>query len=106
MGKDGFSSSIKESELAEGKMKAIRVKGKAVLLVRQGGEVFALSNRCPHAGCMFQSGILSGYLVKCPCHGWKFDIRTGQYTENPLTALETYRCKVENGKIYVETEKP
>ena len=59
MGKDGFVSSINERELKEGKMKALRIKGKPILLVRQGGEVFGVSNYCPHMGCTFQGGILS-----------------------------------------------
>jgi nitrite reductase/ring-hydroxylating ferredoxin subunit len=106
MGKDGFFSSIRENELAESKMKAVRIKGKAVLLVKQGGEVSALSNRCPHEGCTFESAMLSGYIVMCPCHGWKFDVRNGQYNENSRITLQIYRCKIENGKIFVETEKP
>jgi nitrite reductase/ring-hydroxylating ferredoxin subunit len=106
MGKDGFVSSLKESELKDGQMRAVRIKGKPILLARIGGEVFGLSNRCPHAGCSFEGGILRDYVVMCPCHGWKFDIRNGQYTENALTTLETYRCKVESGKIFVDIEKP
>lgn len=105
MSKNGFVPSIKESEISEGHMKAVRVKGKPVLLVRQGGEVFAVSNLCPHMGCSFEQGILRDYLVMCPCHGWKFDVRNGQYTENALTSLQSYRCKIENGKIFVEIEK-
>ena len=58
MNKDGFVSSIKESEINEGQMRAVRVKGKPILLVRQAGEVFALSNRCPHMGGTFEGGIL------------------------------------------------
>ncbi|MCL5949404.1 MAG: Rieske (2Fe-2S) protein [Candidatus Bathyarchaeota archaeon] len=105
MGKDGFVSSVKEGELKEGQMKAVRVKGKPILLVRQGGEVFGVSNYCPHMGCTFEGGILRDYLVMCPCHGWKFDIRNGQYIENKQTTLQTYRCKIENGKIFIEIEK-
>ncbi len=105
MDKDSFVSSIKESELKEGQMKAVRVKGRPILLVRQGGEVFGVSNFCPHEGCEFQGGILNGYVVMCPCHGWKFDVRNGQYQDNPQTALTCYRCKIENGKIYVEIKK-
>jgi nitrite reductase/ring-hydroxylating ferredoxin subunit len=105
MNKDGFVSSVKESEIKEGQMKAVRVKGKPILLVRQGGEVFGVSNYCPHMGCTFEGGILRDYVVMCPCHGWKFDIRTGEYIENKVTALQTYRCKVEDGKIYVEIER-
>jgi len=106
MNKDGFESSIKEEELKDGQLRAVRVKGKPILLARVNGEIFGLSNRCPHAGCTFESGILKDYIVMCPCHGWKFDVRNGQYTENPLTTLETYRCKIEFGKIFVEVEKP
>jgi nitrite reductase/ring-hydroxylating ferredoxin subunit len=103
---DNFVSSIKERELEEGHMKGVRVKGKPVLLVRQGGEVFGLSNLCPHMGCTLQGGILHEYIVMCPCHGWKFDIRNGQYIENKQTTLQTYRCKIEEGKIFIEIEKP
>jgi nitrite reductase/ring-hydroxylating ferredoxin subunit len=105
MNKDAFVSSIKESELNEGQMKALRVKGRPILLVRKSGEVFGVSNICPHMGCSFQGGILNGYVVMCPCHGWKFDVRNGKYQENSLTALTCYRCKIENGKIYVEILK-
>ena len=106
MSKGGFVSSIKENELKEGQMKAVRLKGKPILLVRQGSEIFALSNYCPHMGCTFQAGILKDYLVMCPCHGWKFDIRNGQYIENKQTILQTYQCRIEDGKILVEIEKP
>jgi len=40
MSKTGFVPSIKESELKEGHMKPVRVRGRPILLVRQGGEVF------------------------------------------------------------------
>jgi nitrite reductase (NADH) small subunit len=105
MSKDNFVSSIKESELKEGHMKLVRVKGRPILLVRQGGEVFGVSNLCPHAGCELQGGILTGYIVMCPCHGWKFDVQNGQYQEIPQVKLECYRCKIENGKITVEIKK-
>ena len=38
MSKTGFVPSIKESELEEGQMKPVRVKGRPILLVRQDGE--------------------------------------------------------------------
>jgi nitrite reductase/ring-hydroxylating ferredoxin subunit len=105
MSKTNFVPSIKENEIKEGQMKGVRIKGKPVLLVRQGGEVFGLSNFCPHAGCELQGGILTGYVVMCPCHGWKFDVRNGQYQEIPQVKLDCYKCKIENGKIHVEIPK-
>jgi nitrite reductase/ring-hydroxylating ferredoxin subunit len=105
LGKDDFAVAIKDNELAEGTMRAVRVKHKPVLLAKVNGGVYAVSNLCPHIGCGLQGGILTGYIVMCPCHGWKFDVQNGQYQENPLTALTTYQCKVENGKIFVEIKK-
>ena len=106
MNKDNYVSSIKEREPLEGHMKAVRVKGTPILLVRKDGDVFAVFNRCPHMGCTFEKGILNDYIVMCTCHGLKFDIRNGQYIENKQTVLQTYRCKFEDEKIFVEVEKP
>ena len=105
MGGLGFVSAIKDSDLAEGKLKAVRIKGKPVLLARVGGVVYGVSNVCPHEGCAFQGGILTGHLLMCPCHGWKFDVRTGEYQKIPTVKLQCYRCKSENGKIFVEISR-
>jgi 3-phenylpropionate/trans-cinnamate dioxygenase ferredoxin subunit len=101
MPKSSFVTSIKETELLEGHMKAVRHKGKPILLARVNGQVYAVSNLCPHAGCQLHGGILNGYVVMCPCHGWKFDVRNGQYQDNAIIKLTSYQCKVENGKIHV-----
>ncbi len=103
--KEKFYACYENAKLAEGKMHSVIVRGNMVLLAKVGGEVYAVSNRCPHLACQLHGGILSDYIVMCPCHGWKFDIRNGQNTENPLTALKSYKCKVENGKIMVEIKQ-
>ncbi|MGD6851055.1 MAG: Rieske (2Fe-2S) protein [Candidatus Bathyarchaeia archaeon] len=105
LGKDGFIKNIKDSELAEGAMHATHIRGNQILLAKVGGEVYGVSNRCPHMGCQLQGGTLNDYIVMCPCHGWKFDVRNGQYTENHLTALTTFKCKVEDGHVWVEIKK-
>ena len=100
-----FVSVMKDSELGEGKMRGIRVKGKPVLLAKVNSQVYAIANLCPHASCSLHGGILAGYLVMCPCHGWKFDIRNGQYQENPETKVESYPSKIENGKIFIQIKR-
>lgn len=102
MGDADFVSCVKENEIKDGQMKGIHVKGHTILLVRKGDEVYGLHNFCPHMGCSLERGILRENLVMCPCHGWKFDIRNGQYTENSAIKLATYPCKIENGRIYVK----
>jgi len=99
--KNLFSKPINDSEIAEGQMKSIHLKGKSILLARVKGQIYAVSNICPHAGCHLHAGILTGYIVMCPCHGWKFDIRNGQFEGNMLVKLETYPSKTEQGKIII-----
>ncbi len=102
MAEQGFVSCIKERDIKDGQMKAIRVKGRPILLIRKGDQYFGLSNRCPHMGCSFEGGILREYKLMCPCHGWKFDVRNGAYEENKEIVLTSYPCKIQNGKVYIK----
>jgi nitrite reductase/ring-hydroxylating ferredoxin subunit len=99
---DNFVPSIDETELKNGTMKLVNVAGKEILLARIGSEVFGISNVCPCKKCDLSKGKLEGYIVTCPCHGWKFDVRTGEYLKTKRKLLSTYKCKVSNGKIFVE----
>jgi nitrite reductase/ring-hydroxylating ferredoxin subunit len=65
------------SEFPPGKRKVVRTPNDAILLLNVDGELFALSNFCPHAGGYLQYGPLEGYILECPLHYWPFDIRTG-----------------------------
>jgi 3-phenylpropionate/trans-cinnamate dioxygenase ferredoxin subunit len=81
-----------------------------------GGEYFALLNRCPHQGGALCKGTLVGVvtslepgrfdysrrgeLLKCPWHGWAYDIRTGQSWCDPDdTKVKSYEVTVEPGAV-------
>ncbi len=92
------------NELKEGFMKLVDVEGLHVLLVRVSGEVFAIDNRCPHMGCGFSGGSLERYVIICPCHEWRFDLRTGEYEVDKEMTLVKYEWKIESGKIWIKLE--
>jgi 3-phenylpropionate/trans-cinnamate dioxygenase ferredoxin subunit len=102
---DDFVSVLEEKELQEGTMKLIRVEGSAVLLIKQSGQIFAIGNRCPHMGCGFSGGALDGLVIVCPCHDWHFNLKTGEYEEEPSLKLTVYEWKIESGKIWVKLEE-
>ncbi|MCW4045043.1 MAG: Rieske (2Fe-2S) protein [Candidatus Bathyarchaeota archaeon] len=102
MAEDDFVEAIGEGELKEGSMKLVNVAGRGILLVRHGAEVYGVSNRCPHMGCSLANGKLKEYIVTCPCHGWSFDVRSGEYQKAKQIKLLTYECKIQDGKIYVK----
>lgn len=99
-----FAPVMDESDLKEGSMKLVDVDGTPVLLVKVSGEIFAIDNRCPHMGCGFSGGFLDGYVIVCPCHDWRFDLRTGEYEEEKEMQLTKFECKRESGKIWVKLD--
>ncbi|MGR0184512.1 nitrite reductase small subunit NirD [Azospirillum aestuarii] len=41
-------------------------------------EVYALEDRCPHAGGPLSQGIVHGARVTCPLHSWVIDLASGE----------------------------
>jgi 3-phenylpropionate/trans-cinnamate dioxygenase ferredoxin subunit len=77
-------------------------KGVNILLARVGGDVYAISGMCLHMACPLFRGKLEGYIITCPCHDWRFDIRTGQFLDAPELSLEIYSTKSEDGKLFID----
>ena len=102
---DNFVPVLKEKELQEGTMKLVSVEGSPVLLIKQSGQIFAIDNRCPHMGCGFSAGTLEGLVIVCPCHEWRFNLKTGEYEVEPAIKLTIYEHKIISGKICVKIEE-
>lgn len=94
----------KTSELGEGKMTHVTAGGKEVLVANVGGTYHAMSNICTHAGAELHEGELKGNELKCPWHGAKWDVSTGNLVWFPqkLKDLGNYKVTVENDTIYLE----
>jgi nitrite reductase/ring-hydroxylating ferredoxin subunit len=96
---------LEANELQEGSMKLVDAEGSPVLLVKVFGQIFAIDNRCPHMSCGFSGGSLDGYVIICPCHDWRFDLRTGEYEEEKAMKLVKFEWKIESGKIWIKLEE-
>ena len=55
--------------------------------------------------CLLSKGTLEGYTVKCPCHDWKFDIRTGEFVTAKEIIIPVYQTKTSEGNIYVNIKE-
>ena len=92
---------LADADLAEGEMTAVYPLGVNIVVARVEGALYAVSGTCAHMGCPLFMGTLEGHNLVCPCHDWRFDIRTGRFRAAPELGLETYPVRVENGKISV-----
>jgi 3-phenylpropionate/trans-cinnamate dioxygenase ferredoxin subunit len=69
---------IPKSALADGQPARIPYPPYDVFVVRVGDEVFALEDACNHAGASLAEGDVVAGRVRCPMHGYEFDLRTGE----------------------------
>jgi phenylpropionate dioxygenase-like ring-hydroxylating dioxygenase large terminal subunit len=61
-------------ELRAGKPLAAQVAGTRIVLWRgPDGAPAALIDRCPHRGAALSLGRVTGGVIQCPFHGWRFD---------------------------------
>ena len=75
-----------------------------VALVRRGGAVFAVHDRCPHRGAPFSElGLIDedGTLL-CGWHYWGFDLTSGCHTEVEGIRVCTFPTRVVDGAVEVD----
>lgn len=93
---------IPEADLAPGSMILGHAAGEAVLLARQGDEIFAVAAGCTHYGGPLAEGLLVDNTVRCPWHHACFDLRTGAAVRAPaLNDLTCWAVARRDGKIVV-----
>jgi nitrite reductase/ring-hydroxylating ferredoxin subunit len=107
------------SEFPAGTRKLVDIKGRPIIVFNINGEFFALANRCPHQGGRLSEGHLVGLLesrepgcyrysrrgeiIRCPWHGWEFDVRTGKsWCEPDRVRARQFAVSVAPGATLVE----
>jgi nitrite reductase/ring-hydroxylating ferredoxin subunit len=58
-----------------------KANGVRLVLVKTGGAVHALENRCPHLGVPLGRGKIENGEIVCPFHGSRFNVTTGENTD-------------------------
>src|SRR6202046_903848 len=80
-----------------------------VLLVRSGGDIFAVGAHCSHYHGPLAEGLVTGESVRCPWHHACFDLRTGEAERAPaLSPVECWHVEQRDGRIVVtgKSEQP
>jgi len=98
-----YKAVLRVEELAEGAMKCVKSGDVQVLLAKKDGEIFALANTCSHLGGPLNEGeLLDDCSVRCPWHGSRFSLATGEVLDSPATAPQPkYDVRTNNGQIEI-----
>ena len=95
-----------------------RVGGRelGVLVIEAGGELRAIRNRCPHhvaplclgtvservAGTPGRHARSGRQVLRCPWHGWEFDLETGQCPDDDAMRAAVYPVRVDGDRVLVQ----
>ncbi len=77
-----------------------------VALFNVDGHVYAINDRCAHAGQSLGFGQLTGKVVRCRAHGWKYDVTTGFANGIQGFGVACYPVKVVDNDILVAVGTP
>ncbi len=88
--KPDLTKGVSLADIADGGSLLGQVGDEAVLLVRQGAEVFAIAPECTHYHGPLAEGVVADGTVRCPWHHACFDLRTGEALHAP--ALSPVAC--------------
>ncbi len=72
-----------------------------------GDEVIAIENACPHAGHPLSEGQVVDGIVRCPLHGYEYDVATGFRAEDgDGWPIPRFAVRVDAGEVWVDVEQP
>lgn len=87
----------------DAELAAFEVKGTGIAIANVDGTFYAFDDTCTHLQCSLAEGDLEEAVVTCPCHGSRFDVRTGALLRGPAQEpVRSYQLRVENGAVQVE----
>lgn len=92
-----------ERNIDEGASLCVTVGAKTFALFKVTGNIYCIENQCPHAGGPLCKGRLDGFVVQCPWHGSRFEVRTGEVVGPPArTPVKAYAVTVEAGRVWAD----
>ena len=97
-------------DIPEGKMRAVKVGGKNIVIANTGGSFYAVDAKCPLAHAPLSHGRLTDCTLTCPLHHATFNVKNGQnlsdaqilFLKMEVKSLGVYSVKIENDAVLVD----
>ncbi len=80
------------------------VADRVIVFFRRDATLYAIDEICSRQGGPLSQGDGHESLVRCPWHGWQFDMRSGQCTLNPQVCQKTEDVRVGSKRIFLRLE--
>lgn len=88
-------------DIPSGSRKMFRLNGREIAVFHVNQDFYAFKNSCPHHGVELSQGKIENDSIRCPGHGYQFDLKTGQCDRDPFLRASTYDLKIEGDQIFI-----
>lgn len=97
-----IAGNISEINFNANGLAEIDVKGKKICIAKHNNQLFACTQKCPHAGAALYEGYVDaiGNLV-CPLHKYKFSLKNGRNVSGEGYFLKTFAITQKEDGVYV-----
>jgi nitrite reductase/ring-hydroxylating ferredoxin subunit len=98
-----YSFVAETGEIPSGKRKRVEINGQRITIFNIENTYYAINDTCPHKKTApLIRGKLDGLGIKCPNHGYRFDLKTGECNIDSVFNTKIYAVKVEGNSILLE----
>lgn len=120
-GRRGMTDIGPLTDFPEGRIQMVRVGGEDVGVLRRHNGVRVIRNRCPHQWgpvCLGRLGPMleaenpenpeidaTQLVVRCPWHGWEFDVETGRNRYDSRYRVKVWTAKIEKERVLVDLQE-
>lgn len=101
-----FVTVTRVEDLDPGEIEVFDVGDEYIAIANVDGQFCAFADVCTHDDGPLVEGELDGQVVRCPRHGARFDVCTGQVLSLPaVVPLPTFEVRVVDGEVQVRLEE-
>ena len=100
-----IANNISEINFNVNGLAEIDLNGKIICIAKHINQLFACTQKCPHAGALLAGGHLDalGNLI-CPLHKYKFSLKNGRNVSGEGYYLKTFPIQNREDGIFVNVE--
>ena len=96
---------IKLAELPEGAVRGVAVDGEKLLIAKSAAGVTCFKNSCAHLGLPLHDGEVEAGVLRCPHHGFEYDLSSGECLTAPSVQLQPHPVRVAGADVEVRMAK-
>jgi nitrite reductase/ring-hydroxylating ferredoxin subunit len=101
-----IAESIEEIPFNLNGLAEVDADGKTICVGRNGNEIYAFSQKCPHASGYLVDGFIDNNgNITCPIHRYKFCMKNGRNVTGEGYYLKHWPVELRTDGVYVQMEK-